>query len=177
MNKNPLYPVTLCQVMLKFAQWFWRRKCFQCTTVLLSTLVKGRNRSFEQTWIPFIQGCFVQSFSWYWLTCSAEELFNISSMYFRFVIISLWKRAWPFFWTIFIQRWFLSSLMKLGKWLWRRKGKWETFTDRQTDGQTDGSWSEKFFWAYNSGELKRALNKNANSSLDKIVCWFKTATI
>ena len=106
--------------------------------------------SFEKTWIPFTQGCFVTSlveigpwfwrrrflkfvnvfslfcnylplekvglfiwtnlnsihqrmhcakFGWNWPSCSGED-FQISSMYFRyFVMISLWKRAWPFIWT------------------------------------------------------------------------------
>ena len=39
-------------------------------------------------------------FRWNWPSCSGEEDFLISSMYFRyFIIISPWKRAGPFFWT------------------------------------------------------------------------------
>ena len=56
----------LCQVWLKLAQWFRRRRflkfrlCFFRYFLIIS-LGKGRVPSFEQTWIPFTQGCFVLS--------------------------------------------------------------------------------------------------------------------
>ena len=56
----------LCQVWLKLAQWFWRRRFFNFVNEffafsLLSPFGKGQGPSFEQTWIPFTQGCFVPS--------------------------------------------------------------------------------------------------------------------
>ena len=56
----------LSQVRLKLAQWFWRRRFLNFVNVFslfvkLSPLGKGRGPSFEQTWIPFTQGCFVPS--------------------------------------------------------------------------------------------------------------------
>ena len=51
----------LCQVWLKLAKWFWRRRFFYFVNVFLSPLGKERGPSFEQTWISFTQGCFVPS--------------------------------------------------------------------------------------------------------------------
>ena len=52
----------LCQVWWKLAQWFWRRILKVIIVffviLLLSSLEKGHDPSFEQTWIPFTQGCF-----------------------------------------------------------------------------------------------------------------------
>ena len=55
--------------------------------------------SFEQTWIPIIQGCFVPILLKL-AQCFLEEDVSISSMYFRyFIIISPWKNLAPFIWT------------------------------------------------------------------------------
>ena len=56
----------LCQVWLKLTQWFLRRSFFKYRQwifryFLLSPHGKGCGPSFEQTWIPFTQGCFVPS--------------------------------------------------------------------------------------------------------------------
>ena len=64
--ESPLPKDALCKVWLKLAQWFWRRwflNVCQCILAFsqLSLLGKGRGHSFEQTWIPFTQGCFVPS--------------------------------------------------------------------------------------------------------------------
>jgi hypothetical protein len=55
--ESPLPNGDLCQVWLKLAQWFWRRrffKNFQCifTVLLLSPLGKWQFPSFEQNGIP-----------------------------------------------------------------------------------------------------------------------------
>ena len=64
--ESPLPKDALCQVWLKLANWFWKRRFFkfpQCifTISQLSPLWKWWVPSFEQTWIPFTQGCFVPS--------------------------------------------------------------------------------------------------------------------
>ena len=64
--ESPSSKDALCKVWLKLAQWFWRRRFLNvCQCILafsqLSLLGKGRGHSFEQTWIPFTQGCFVTS--------------------------------------------------------------------------------------------------------------------
>ena len=55
-----------------------------------------RGPSVDQTLTPFFQGCFVLSLVEMG-TVGLEKKILILSMYFRyFVIISPWKRAWPF---------------------------------------------------------------------------------
>ena len=49
---------SLCHVMLKLAQWFWRKRSFkfcQCNfaILLLSLFNMGCGSSFEQSWIPY----------------------------------------------------------------------------------------------------------------------------
>ena len=45
--------------------------------------------------------------------------------------------------------------LKLAQWFWKRRWKYEKFTDRQTDRQmTNDRWSEKLTWAFSSGKLK-----------------------
>ena len=76
-------------------------------------------------------------FGWNWPNGSSEEKFWISPMYFcDFVIISPWKRAWPFIkktWIPFIQGRFMPSLAEIGRVVqerrfrqcifpWKRKG-------------------------------------------------------
>ena len=66
----------------------------------LLTLWEFNCSSFEKTWIPFIQICFVPSLVDIDSEVLEKKMFEISSMYFRyFVIISPWKRTGPFIWT------------------------------------------------------------------------------
>ena len=59
---------------------------------LLFTSWELYGSSFEQTWIPFTQECFVPN--------GSGEDFKISSMYYcYFIIISPWKRVGSFVWT------------------------------------------------------------------------------
>ena len=58
-HKSPLINDALCQVLLKLAQYFWRRRFF-CYFIIISP-GKGRDSSLEQTIILFTQGCFVPS--------------------------------------------------------------------------------------------------------------------
>ena len=44
---------------LKLAQWFWRRRLLNVVNVLLLLSLDGK--SFEQSWTPFTQECFVPS--------------------------------------------------------------------------------------------------------------------
>ena len=87
-------------------------------------------------------------------------------MYFHyFIIISPWKRVWPFIWTNLNSHHLGILCAKFG-WNWpvvlekkSKIGKVYRRTDRQTDRRTDGQttddrWSEKLTWAFSSGELK-----------------------
>ena len=63
----------------------------------LLTLWELNGSSFKQTSIPFTQGCIVPSLVEISQVVLEKKIFLISSMYFRyFVIISPWKRVWPF---------------------------------------------------------------------------------
>ena len=106
------------------------------------------------------------NFGWNWLSGSGEEIFLISSMNFRyFVIISPWKRAWPFIWRNYNPHYPRMLCAKFG-WNWRSgSGEDENVKSLQTDGQTDRQtmderWSEKLTWAFSSGELKNIENKS-----------------
>ena len=77
---------------------------------------------------------------WIW-----KRFFLISSMYFRYnVIISHWKREGSFIWTNLNP---LHLRMRCAK-LTTMPTKWQRLT-------TDKFRSEKFTWAFGSGELKK----------------------
>ena len=87
----------LCQAWLKLAQWFWRRTSLKfCqyifTLLLLSPLGKGRGHSFEETWIPFTQECFVPSLVWNLWSDSGEEG-NVKSSRQRWQQRRQWTRT------------------------------------------------------------------------------------
>ena len=74
-------------------------------------------------------------------------------MYFRyFVIISPWKRVWPFILTNLnpLHPCFVLNLVKISPMVLKKKIKCEKI-DRQV---TKNSWSERFTWTLSSGELK-----------------------
>ena len=105
-------------------------KFSQCifAILFLSLLGNGWDPSFEQTWIPFIQGCFVPSL---------VDIGPIdSSMYFRyFVIISPSKRAGPFVWTN-LNPLYPKSLVEIGPVVLEKRMKlWKVYK------QTDGRWT------------------------------------
>ena len=97
MNKRPMGHITHL------------RKQFKS---IIITLIKRRKKnllilwefissSFEETWIPFIQGCFVLRLIEIGSVVLKKRIFIISSMYFHyFVIISLRKRTGPLIWII-----------------------------------------------------------------------------
>ena len=115
---------------------FFISSMYFCYFIIISP-GKGEGPSFEQTWIPFTQGCFV----WNWPS-SGEEDFLISSMYLYYPFpnyLPLKKGGALHFNKLesrspkdaFWQVW-----LKLAQWFWRRRWKCKKFTDRQTEGQT-----------------------------------------
>ena len=71
---------------------------YNSAILLLFPLRKRQSPTFEQTWIPITQGCFVLTWlklaQWFW-----RRLFKNVSMYFPyFAIIFPWKREEPFIW-------------------------------------------------------------------------------
>ena len=103
------FPSSIRMLCAKFC-WNWPtvvsekkiikfRQCF-FTISWLFPLGKEWGPSFEQTWIPFTQGCFVPSLVEIGPVFFEKKIFLILSMYFHyFVIISPWKMAGPFIWT------------------------------------------------------------------------------
>ena len=73
---------------------------------------------------------------WFW----RRWIFNFVKLFCYFIIISPWKRVWPFTWKNLnptTQGCFLPSLVEIGPLVLEKKMKmWKVY--RQTDGQTDG---------------------------------------
>ena len=94
----------LCQVWLKLAQRFWRRRFINFFNVFsLFNIISPWKKAWPFIWTnlnPLHQRMFCTKIGWNWPTGSGEEDFIISSMHFRyFLIISPWKRAGPFICT------------------------------------------------------------------------------
>ena len=67
--------------------------------ISLSLLGKGRGSSFEQTSIPIIQQCFVQSLIEIGPVVLGKKILKFRQYIFSFVIISPSKRVWTFIGT------------------------------------------------------------------------------
>ena len=64
--KSPSPKDPLCQVWMEFALWFWRKRVLNFANIFspfrnFFPLGNRQGPSFEQTWIPFTQGCFLPS--------------------------------------------------------------------------------------------------------------------
>ena len=119
--------------------------------------------SFEQTWIIFTQGCFVEGLVEIGLVV-LEKFFQILSMYFcYFIIISPWKRVGPFIWTNFNSLHPRKLCTKFG-WNWPSGSGEEDENvksirqQRQPRQTMDKLWSEKITWPFISGELKCSIS-------------------
>ena len=122
---------------LKLAQWFWRRGLNEISSMYFRYFImispwKGWDPSFEQTWIPFTQGCFVPSL----VEFGKRRFLNFINLFSLFLIMSPWKRTGPFFWTklespspkdALCQVWLTLTL-----WFWRRRWKCDKFTPTTT---------------------------------------------
>ena len=101
MNKLefPLPKDDLCQVWLKLALWFLRRRFSNIAYVflLLRNYLQSMALHLDKFESTFTHGCFVPSFVGTDQVVLEKKIFKISSMYIcYFIIISPWKRAWPF---------------------------------------------------------------------------------
>ena len=119
----------LCPKLVKTCSLVLKKKLQVEVNVLFVASVSRcirRGPSFEQTWIPFIQECFVSSL--------VEIGSVVPEQIFRYckyaIIISPWKRTWPFIcktWFPLTQRCFVQSFFELVLLFWRRQ-KCEKFT-------------------------------------------------
>ena len=81
---------------------------------------------FVKTRIPSTQGCFFAMFVWNWPSSSVvERRFLNLSMYFRYcVIMTPWKKAWPFIWTKFESpspKTLCQVWLKSTQWSWSKR--------------------------------------------------------
>ena len=106
---------TLCQVWLKLAQWFWRRKFFNFFSVFslfrnYLSLGKARTLHLNKLEPSSPKNILCQVLP----SGSVEEDFKILSMYFcYFVIISPWEKVGPFISIPFTQGGIVPSLVKI----------------------------------------------------------------
>ena len=122
--ESPSSKDALCKVWLKLAQWVWRRRFLYFVNVFspfcnyISPLEKEQGPSFEQTWIPFTQGCFVPSLVEIGSVVLERKFFKICQCIFAISQLSpLGKGQGPSFeqtWIPFTQGYFVPSLVKIG---------------------------------------------------------------
>ena len=139
-------------------------KICQCifTISKLSPLGKGWGPSFEQTWLPFTQGCIVPSLVEIGSVVLKKRIFKFLQFFFRyFVIICPWKRVGPSIWTNLNHhhlRMFVSNLVEIGSDVLEKKMKM-CLRQRQRQRRR-GQWrrtTDKLWSVLGSGELKNYL--------------------
>ena len=130
--KSPSLKDDLCKVWLILAQCLWRRRFLKFVNVFfaiswLLPLGKGSGPSFEQTWIPFTQGCFVSSLVEFGPAVLEKKIFKSCQCNFTILQLPLFgKRNGPSFeqtWIPFIQRCIVPSLIKIGPVVLEKKSK------------------------------------------------------
>ena len=127
--ESPSPKDTLCQVWLKLAQWFWRRRFFYFVNVFSlfrNYLPFEKAGPFIWTNLnPLHPGMLCAKFGWNWPIGSGEEDENVKS---------------------------LQTDRQTDR---QTDGRTDGRTDRQT---TDDRWSEKLTWAFSSDELKTLIS-------------------
>ena len=97
--ESPSLKDTLCQIWLKLAQLFWRRRVLNFINVfsLFRNYISLWKRAVPFIWKnlnPLHPGILCAKFGWNWPSGSGEQNFLISSMYFHyFVLISPLKKG------------------------------------------------------------------------------------
>ena len=140
--KSSLPRDAFCQVWLKLAQWFWRRRFFKIVNVFLLF----HNYLPLEKLGPFIKRTWVVSFNddlwqvwlklapWFW-----KRWFFSNSLMSFFVIISPWKRAEPLIWTNFNP--FHQLCAKFG-WNWpnleKKMKMWKVNYNNEDDNNSNG---------------------------------------
>ena len=143
-NLNPIHSRMLCA---KFG-WNWLSGYGEEDFLILSmyfhyfVIISPSKRvgpSFEQTWIPFTQGCFVPSLVEIGPVVLEKKIFKFHQCIFAIcVIISPWKRAGPFIWTNLNPLHLRMLCAKFGwNWFSGSGEEDENVKSLQTDGRTD----------------------------------------
>ena len=158
------------QVWLKLAQWFYRRR------YIFFNFVNGF--SLIRNYLPWEKGgalylnkldslspkdalcqVWLKLGQWFWRRrfLNFVNVFSLIRNYLPLEkggALHLNKLESPLPKDALCQVW-----LKLAQWFWRRRWKYEKFTDGRTDRRTDRQttddrWWEKLTWAFSSGELK-----------------------
>ena len=116
--ESPSPKGALCHVWLKMTQWFWRKKISISSMYFRYFVIispwKRVCPSFEQSWTPITQVCFVPSLVEIGNVVLEKIIFKISSLYiFYFVIISLWGGG-SFIWENFNPHYQRMHFAKIG---------------------------------------------------------------
>ena len=125
---------------------------------LLSPLGKGHGPSFEQTWFPITQGCFVPSLVEIGSVVLKKKILKVGQCIFAISLLSpLGNGQGPSFeqtWILITEDTLCQVWFKLAQWFSRRRWKCEKFTDRWTD---DGQHViRKARLSFQLGELKKS---------------------
>ena len=129
-NLNPLHPKKLVPSLVENGSVVLEKKIFkfhQCifTISKLFPFGKGRGPSFEQTWIPFIQGCFVPSLVEIGSVVLEKKIFKFCQCIFAISQLSpLGKGRGPSFeqtWIPFTRGCFVPSLVEIGSVILEKK--------------------------------------------------------
>ena len=120
--ESPSPKDALWQVWLKLAQRFWRRNfwissMYFCYFVIISPW-KRAGPSFEQIWIPVIQGCIVPSLVEIGPLVLEKKIFKFCQCIFAIALLSPLGKGWgPLFeqtWVLISQECFVPSLVEIG---------------------------------------------------------------
>ena len=135
---------------------------FFCYFLIVSPWKIG-GPSFEQTWIK----CFVPRLVEVGPMVLEEKIFKIRQYIFRnFIIITAWKRAWPFIWTNLMA---LHPRMHCCKFGWNWCGFFWKFC-KCIFAISDDGW-QAIRKAHLSFQLRWAKNQNWNSFLIRCIKW------
>ena len=127
----------LCQVWLKLAQWFWRRRFLNFFNVfLLFCHNLPLEKSMALPWNKLESPSHKDALCYIRLKLAGR----LWRRFLKFVIVSPWKWVLHLIkldqtWIPITQRHFVPVWLKLAQWFWRRKRKCEKFTDRQRDNR------------------------------------------
>ena len=114
----PLPKDDLCQVWLKLACWFWRRRFFQYKHSPIVAPPDPRGPWCEQFWIYIILESFHVNMTYSGSVVLGKKIFQLPHPIFGYLWLSpLWRRSGPLFEQFrisFTQGWLMPSLIEIG---------------------------------------------------------------
>ena len=128
--ESPPSKDVLYHLCLKLASMVLEKKIFKYfqynfTILLSSPLGEGRGRSFEQIWIPSIQGCFVPSLLEIGLVVLEKKILQYFQYNFTISLLSPHEKGVAFHLNKFesppIKWYYVPSLVKIGPMVFKKK--------------------------------------------------------